>query len=443
MGGLVLFLPSLTFAHGVGEVYNLPIPLKYYLTAAALAVAVSFLLFSFFAAEKKDEVAPEKVIPATWLKPLLKVLRVISLLFLVLLVSAGLFGNQNALENITPLFFWVGLIIGMSLLSLLCGNIWHKINPWKLLFEGVWGKSGYGSMRVSSWMGIALIFGLYWWELASGHSFLPKTVGTVLFLYTVLNLFLPRYFGNWFTSGELFSVYFGFIGKLSYFSIETEEKSFVLTPTAKRLKNHAGTWSGLILACLLLASTSFDSFKETVLWFKWLYGLGFAVENLVAIDTFGLILSPLPFLLLYLLVVWIMKRITNSPSSLELAKVFSFSLIPIAFGYTLAHSFSLVIVSLPQMGALISDPFGFGWDIFGTAGLMNTSLILGAKVIWFIEIGLVVLAHIVGTWYAHVLAVNNFSDRKTVIRSQYPMLVLMVAFTVTTLWLLSQPLVSR
>ncbi|HEX5429530.1 MAG TPA: hypothetical protein VFX17_00435 [Patescibacteria group bacterium] len=43
--------------------------------------------------------------------------------------------------------------------------------------------------------------------------------------------------------------------------------------------------------------------------------------------------------------------------------------------------------------------------------------------------------------YAHILAGKIMPNPKKTLLSQYPTLVLMVAFTVTTLWLLAQPLV--
>jgi len=52
---------------------------------------------------------------------------------------------------------------------------------------------------------------------------------------------------------------------------------------------------------------------------------------------------------------------------LEPALAFAHSLVPIAFAYSVAHYFSLLVLEGQGIISLISDPFGFGWDLFGTA----------------------------------------------------------------------------
>ncbi len=411
---LGLFLPALVSAHGVGQVYTLPIPLKYYLSAAGLAVAFSFFLFAIFTNNQKEYLVKEKVFHLSWVRIFVNLCRIAILLFIGLAIILGIFTNSN----FTPVFFWVYFLIGFGVLSVMVGNLWYKINPWKTLYNLlISAKDQKASKTISPWVGVSLLVGVFWLELASGVSFKPQIIGFVLLLYTFANLILARVYSNWFTEGEVFAVYFGYIGKLAYLNIGQDSKSIIYSPLRLRLQQTVGSWPNLALACLLLAGTSYDSFKETVIWFNWLKYLHFSVVYLRIPNTIGLFLSPLPFLILYLIAVWIMtKLVGNKQDWKQSSKLFVFSLIPIAFGYTLAHNFSLAIITA-------------------------TKIILSAKVIWFIEIGFVVIAHILGTWYAHVLAMNNFPDTKTVLKSQYPMLVLMVCFTVLTLWLLSQPLV--
>ena len=99
------------------------------------------------------------------------------------------------------------------------------------------------------------------------------------------------------------------------------------------------------------------------------------------------------------------------------------------------------MVSAPALIAQLSDPFGFGWNLIQTASFAQGQLILGAKAVWFMEIGAIIAAHIGGVWLAHVIALKRFKTNRLALRSQYPMMALMLFFTIGTLWLLSQPLV--
>ena len=50
--------------------------------------------------------------------------------------------------------------------------------------------------------------------------------------------------------------------------------------------------------------------------------------------------------------------------------------------------------------------------------------------------------HVLAVYIAHVMAVRVFEGRPQVLRSQIPMLILMVGYTMISLWILSQPIVA-
>ncbi len=434
-----LLAPSVASAHGIGQVYALPVPLKFYLLGAGLAVAFSFFVIALFVNKAPKDAQADKTLPAKWVSIVISILRIVAVILLILSILAGIVGSQNPNENFTPVFFWIYFLLGISILSLFIGNFWDKVNPWKAITEYINIKSR--DKQLSGLVGVVLLLALFGFELVSGQSFVPRILGMILTFYTLVNLIMAQFYRNWYQDGEVFSVLFGFVGKLAHYKIGDDNKSIVTVSENKKLDGSRAPWWTLGVASILLAGASFDSLQETVMWFRWLDALGFASGSKLG-PTIGIILAPIPFLLTYLLAVWIMKKLVRSQySTLELAQRFIWSLIPIAFGYTLAHNFSLTIVTAPQMLAVISDPFGFGWNLFGTASYAQANLLLGAKMVWFIEIGFIVLAHVMGVLYAHILAINIFKDAKQALKSQYPLVILMVGFTIMTLWLLSQPLV--
>ena len=135
----------------------------------------------------------------------------------------------------------------------------------------------------------------------------------------------------------------------------------------------------------------------------------------------------------------ILKIITQTKSSIdELAKILIPSLLPISIVYHLAHYSAYFFLNGQLIIKLISDPFGFGWDIFGTSSYEIVRTI-DFLLLWNYQVVVIVIGHIISIYIAHRLATRIFKDNKRVIISQFPMLLLMVGYTVLGLWLLSSP----
>ena len=56
---------------------------------------------------------------------------------------------------------------------------------------------------------------------------------------------------------------------------------------------------------------------------------------------------------------------------------------------------------------------------------------------WYVQVGALVAGHVLGLALAHDRAIALFQKPGRALRTQYAMLVLMVAYTVGGLWLLS------
>ena len=124
-----------------------------------------------------------------------------------------------------------------------------------------------------------------------------------------------------------------------------------------------------------------------------------------------------------------------------MARIFGYSLIPIALAYNIAHFITLLLIQGQLIIPLASDPFGSGWDLFGTADYSLNIAIINARVLWFLSVSLIVLGHVLAVYLAHRVAIRTFSDRALVLKSQYPMLALMVLYTIVSLWIIAQPIV--
>jgi hypothetical protein len=112
--------------------------------------------------------------------------------------------------------------------------------------------------------------------------------------------------------------------------------------------------------------------------------------------------------------------------------------IPIAAGYAIAHYFSLLVLDGQLTYILGSDPFNRGWNLFGTGHNAVDYTAVSPRTISLVQVAAIVGGHILGVVLAHDRAVRLAGPgRRSVARtSQYPLLAVMVTFTLGGLFLL-------
>jgi hypothetical protein len=193
----------------------------------------------------------------------------------------------------------------------------------------------------------------------------------------------------------------------------------------------------------VLSSATFDGLSETPAWLAvvgWMrdWGLGGT-----AVATMGLLLLPLVFAAVFGVAVWACRRLAGSAFGVAyLLGYFVPSLVPIVLGYHLAHNLAFLRLGLEYLVPILSDPLGLGWDLFGTTLYQVNPGVADAALLWFVAIGAIVAGHVVAVALAHGQALRLFPDRVRAIRSQWPMMALMVGYTMTSLWILAQPITN-
>lgn len=463
-------------AHGLGQRYDLPLPLDLYMGAGAGVVALSFAVMALFARHPADIVvkntaaapgAPASDAPAaTGHRALLAgaaIVRATALAFFVLVVLAGLLGDQDPFNNLAPVSVWVIGWVGIAFVSALIGDIWRVLNPFDTAFRCIesvvrrpppwpgvadgWGK----------WPAVGLFVLFAWAELVWPARDQPAALATAMVAYAVLTGVAMACFGReaWLRSGEVFAVAFGLLARFAP-TAATGDGRLRLRPLAGGLATREPvSWSLTVFALLMLATVSFDGILETPPW-AGLAESALAAEGFAALaaalglapypllQTLGLAAAPLVFAGLYFVVAAGMAacarragaRITVS----ETARLFVLTLVPIAVAYHLAHYLTYLLIAGQFMIPLISDPFGAGWDLFGTKLYFIDIGIIDARTAWYAALGLIIGGHVIAVWLAHWVAVRRFADRRAALASQVPMLILMVGYTAISLWILAQPI---
>lgn len=199
------------------------------------------------------------------------------------------------------------------------------------------------------------------------------------------------------------------------------------------------------LALLMLSITAFHGLTMTPRWEElttWIAGAtGLDAWAVFSVGMTGVLGGPI---LIYAALVGLSRALTREravPYRTYFIR-YAYALLPIALFYHLAHNAEHLLMEGPKVVRLLSDPFGFGWDVLGTASMAVPPLI-SLHTLWYVQVGLVLGGHLYSLWIADHTARHLFPARGAAFRSQIPMLIGMVLFSVFSLWLLKQPMVMR
>ncbi len=488
------------YAHGFGQRYDLPVPLNFFLLGAAATVAFSFVVIGIFVRVRPGETSYPRlnllripVLGAAVTRPAFTIpLRLAALAIFVLVTATGFFGTSQPIANMSPTFVWIIWWVGMGYVAALVGNVWYVLNPWKISYEWVRAIVSRGDERDppfaypeewGSWPAVALFVAFAWVENVYAGAAQPFRLAILISLYSAVTWAGMAAFGKhvWLRHGEAFTVLFGFFARFSPTEVRVADdyrcqscslecglgsegcidcyecfehadpgdRELNLRPFAVglALPQRAST-SVAAFVVLALATVTFDGFQDTSTWVTiqqnlgdWISELGGDPEGLI--DTIGLVAVPLLFMAVYLGFSWAIGRLSGAESTAgETAKIFVFSLVPIALAYNLAHFISLLAIQGQLIIPLASDPFGSGWDIFGTVDYTTKLNVVNAKFIWYISVIAIVFGHIVSVYIAHLIAMRTTPDHSKALKGQYPMLALMVTYTASSLWIIGQPIVE-
>lgn len=452
--------------HGFGQRYDLPISLALYLFAAAGVVVLSFVMVALFATDQVGAKAlqyPRR--PVKFLLPIARspwpraVGGAIGVLSLLAIILTGFLGEQlhperNPAEYLLWIYFWAGLVI----VSGLVGNLWYLVNPWTAIYDTVRrvfpAKPRAHLPNLDVWPAVAVYFVFATFELTWGISNRPWLVASLTLIYSLLTLFGMFTFGRdeWLEHCEAFTVLFHIVGKFG--PVETERdgqgriSALYVRPWGVGLLNSGEPgWDRVMFVILMLSSLAFDGLVATNVWFAFEDGLlpfwlPLGALGLTAVKTLGFILLTACFLLVFNTFIQLVIYFGSSKVDLKATvTAFALTLVPIALVYNAAHNYSYLVVQSQALIPLLNDPLGKGWQLLpALAGVKPSFALAQASIVWYAQIVLIVAGHVIAVYLAHRRAGERFRTAQRALLSQYPILLLMVLYTMTSLWILAQPI---
>ncbi len=431
-------------AHALVQREDIPLPPVVFAWAAAAVLVISFVGLAALWPRPRLERAPWR--PWFGVPAAVDVIGgALGVLGLAVVIWAGFAGEQSPTTNIAPTLVYAVVWVGMVVVSLLFGDVFRAINPWRALGRllRLRGRRAYPE-RLGRWpAALALLF-FTWTELVGLYGALPDRVAACAALYTVYTLGGCALYGTeaWISRGEAFGVYFSLFARISIF--ERREGRVGLRPLLAGLPRVPETKGTVPFVSVMIGTVTFDGFTRSAAWAT---GIGEALNDLFdgpfgastatyIAGTIGLVGCTLVVAGFYRLGIAGAQSVGGGMTAARLRSAFIHTLVPIAAAYVLAHYFSFLVSETQHAWALASDPLGRGWDLFGTAS--SGISYLNGKINWWFQVGFVVAGHVAGLVLAHDRALALYDDPRAAVRSQYWMLSIMVGFTSLALWLLSQ-----
>ena len=459
LGVAALVLPASAQAHGIVGKADLPIPVWLFSWTAAIVLVVSFVALStLWLTPQLQEPRPRRLLAVP--RPLEWLASAFGLGLFALVLYSGFAGVQQAPSaNFAVTFIYVSFWIGMPILSVLFGDVFAALSPWRTcarllaaLRRRLRARSSEPSLRYPArlglWPAVAGIVGFAWLELVYvlPDRDRPSTLAALslgYFLVMVAGMTLCGV-DEWSGRADGFGVYFNLLSRLSALTRGKDGALYLRRPLSgiTDLEIRPGT---IAFICALIGTTTFDGFSNGGIWrnnepnVQSLFAdLGFSSTPALELAySLGLVLCILLILAVYRVGIFGVRSVSERYPSDELARTFAHSLVPIGFAYVVAHYFSLLLWQGQAMTYLISDPLGSGANIFGTSGYQIDYHVLSYAGIWYVQVAALVTGHVGGLALAHDRALVLYKEPEEAVRSQYWMLAVMVAFTSFGLWLLS------
>jgi hypothetical protein len=357
------------FAHPITQSFNLPLSPLVVAVGASAGVLVVALAWPGRAEPVPDAT---HVGSASWADGLTRpqiATRAVGVALLALAISAGRLGVDDQLENLAP-----ALVIGAAwpvlvFVSVVIGPIWRWLDPWDALAR-VLARGETERPFGHVWPAAALALPWVWYLGAYPDSLEPRSVGALLALYTLVTLAGCLAVGRerWLASSEPFGIVLAWLALVPRRLLS----SWRAPPGAETL---LGVLAGGVL---------FGAVRRSELW-----GELNVVSNALLWATLGVVVSCV---VVAGLLEGMARAAYRGRSGVARAAVPALAGIIVA----VAMDFNRLFTSLQLLPRLLGDPFGKGWDPFGTSGAGLDPAPLGTTGLTVAQLAVLLAAHVAG-----------------------------------------------
>ena len=446
----VALFPGAVMGHEVGgSQFESPIPLPFLLAGAGVTVAVTALWLGWSGQPPGDSGTQSLgVLPRSVTKPARVVTLVMFTTALIVAVAAGYFGPQAAAENLATAVVWGVWIKGIGLLSMLVGSPWSLLSPWhnvhrtlSRLEDESLSLLAYPD-RLGVWpavVGFILVVGIA--ENLVGVPRSPLLTAGLVVAYALVMILAGVAFGpTWFSRGDAFAVLYRQLGRVApVHVVQIDNGGYRLRLRSPWLAcmhplKHPGSVTFVVT---MVYTVSFDGFTSTPEY----QTLLFQVRDLLGAGTLTPVLLYVTGLVVFVVsfrsVVFVADVAGGATGEEEVdsARAFASTVIPIAAAYEFAHYY-------PYVSRNVGRAFELALAAVGTNATIDPLGWLSLPLFWGSQVLLIIGGHIVAVVAAHGVAVERYPTMPAARRGHLPLVVLMVGYTILSLWIVSRPVVT-
>jgi hypothetical protein len=441
VGGL-LWASDVATAHpGIGSKFDAPLPLPLLFGGAGLTVVATagYLAVADRPVGTGDRPLA-RVGPGTS-RALRGLARGGFLLVFVAVLLDGALGRQSQLGNLATVVVWPLWLKGVAVLAVLAGSPWRVLSPWRTLYRGLCRLEGRTLARydypLGAWPALAGVLLLGFVETLTVVPREPLPTTALLAGYAVLMLLGGVAFGPaWFDRADALAVLYGLFGHVRVLDVRrTHSGGYDLRlrpPWRGTLDPLSVPEVGVVVAAVF--TVSFDGFRGTPEFaalasiVREAFGPGLAAALPLYAVGFGV------FLAAFLLAGWATAGVLGRGVG-ETVRRLAPTVLPIAAAYELAHNVDYLLLNAGYLIELLAGRVG-------ASVALDPAAWLSLPAYWGLQVSLVVLGHVVAVVAAHAVLVRYAGAERPVGRAHVPLTVLMVAFTLVSLWTVSRPVVA-
>ncbi len=440
----VAVLPGAVRAHALGgSRFDAPVPLPLLFAGAGVTVGATALWLGRTGRAPSEARLTLGTVPESAVRALAVGARAGFALLVLGAVLHGLVGRGVAAENAATLFVWPVWFRGMALLVLLAGNVWPVLCPWRALYDGLVALEGreIALFDDREWLGVwpaalgfLLVVGVL--ENLSVVPRSPRLTAGLVAGYTLWMVLGAVCVGPaWFRRADPLGAFYRLLGRVAPVEYERSARgmSLSLRPPWRGCLDPVREGGVVVLIVATVSTVSFDGLTATAPFRTVLYATRDALGTGRLTGVLLYLAGMAAFVAVFVATCRAVERLGGRAGT-DPAMVFAPSVLPIAAGYEVAHNYPYVFRSLGRLVGVALEPLRSGLALEPLGWLPLPAF-------WGSQVLLIVAGHVVAVVAAHVVAHERYGAERAT-RAHLPLVVLMVGYTVLSLWIVSQPVVA-